>query len=144
MKPCDNVCSRDVYSSQAFGCSQPTPILRELPHNRVIKIQIKQSLIHLLHSCMHTLIFFKLPLGNGMYIRFSSRRRRASSISHGKLVAARTMTIFVGSSSCPVAPVTPAVKQHYKIPQDHVHGVHMNKGRYLRIFFTAKSLLCGH
>ncbi len=45
-------------------------------------------------------------LGKGMYIRFSSLLRRASSMSHGKLVAASTITILVGSSFSPVA-VTP-------------------------------------
>lgn len=36
--------------------------------------------------------------GKGMYIRFSNLLLKASSMSHGKLVAAKTITTLVGSS----------------------------------------------
>ena len=47
-----------------------------------------------------------LPVGRGIYILFSNLLRRASSISHGKFVAARTITTFSASSSV-VFPETP-------------------------------------
>ena len=54
---------------------------------------------------------FKLsPSGKGMYIRFSNLLRSASSISHGWLVAARTITSFDAPPTSPIP-----VKKNYFI-----------------------------
>jgi hypothetical protein len=48
------------------------------------------------------------PVGNGIYIRFSKRLRKASSKSQGKFVAASTITNL---PSAEVAPSTPVKKK---------------------------------
>lgn len=68
-----------------------------------------------LSFCAVSLCLVRSPEGRGMYIRFSSRRRKASSMSQGKFVAARTITNLEGSSPSRAPPTPARKKQQNKI-----------------------------